>query len=133
MTTKPKKAHNPPLLPIKNDYIPLLSVVTKAHAALGRLDATLDQLPNPRLLERLFLTHEAVESSKIEGTQASLRDVFEFEADFIHDLYFYEANFFASRNTKDRTCEKLSNTFKSRRCLFGKWRHSRIRYEAGVK
>ncbi len=86
MTTKQKKPHTPPPLPIKIDYLQLLPVVTKAHTALGRLDATLDQLPNPRLLERSFMTHEAVESSKIEGTQASLRDVFEFEADFKQEL-----------------------------------------------
>jgi len=81
-----KKPFRPVDLPVSVDYISLLPSISKAHAALARLDATLDQLPNPRLLERSFLTHEAVQSSKIEGTMATIQEVFEFEADFDDDI-----------------------------------------------
>ena len=37
-------------------------------------------LPNPHLLIRPFMSREAVLSSRIEGTQASLSDLFYFEA-----------------------------------------------------
>lgn len=37
-------------------------------------------MPNPHLLIRPYLRREAVLSSKIEGTQASILDVFRFEA-----------------------------------------------------
>jgi len=74
------KPHTPPKLPVKIKYEPLVSGIAKAHASLARLDAFLTQLPNPRLLSRMFITKEAVMSSQIEGTQASLIDVLEQEA-----------------------------------------------------
>lgn len=80
------KPFRPANLPIQVDYMPLLTVISKAHAALARLDATLDQLPNPRLLERSFLTQEAVQSSRIEGTMATIQEVFKFEADLGEDI-----------------------------------------------
>lgn len=81
-----KKPFRPIDLPVPVDYLPLLPLISKAHAALARLDATLDQLPNPRLLERSFLTQEAVQSSRIEGTMATIQEVFKFEADLGEDI-----------------------------------------------
>ena len=69
-----------PLLPPKIDYTLLVGDIAKAHASLARLDETLIHLRNPRIIERTFLTREAVLSSQIEGTQASLEDVFKEEA-----------------------------------------------------
>lgn len=86
MENNAKKPFRPKDLPVAIDYISLLPVIAKAHAALARLDATLDQLPNPRLLERSFLTQEAVQSSRIEGTMATIQEVFEFEVDFSEDI-----------------------------------------------
>lgn len=86
MENTAKKPFRPKDLPVPIDYISLLPFISRAHAALARLDATLDQLPNPKLLERSFLTHEAVQSSKIEGTMATIQEVFEFEADFDGDI-----------------------------------------------
>jgi Fic family protein len=80
MENKGKMPFRPADLPVKIDYVSLLPTITKAQAALARLDATLDQLPNPKLLERSFLTQEAVQSSRIEGTMATIQEVFEFEA-----------------------------------------------------
>ncbi|MDE1970932.1 MAG: Fic family protein [Patescibacteria group bacterium] len=76
-----KNPHIPEKLPVKVDYQDLLTQITKAHGSLARLDAMIGQLPNPSLLERTFLTKEAVLSSQIEGTQATIKEVFEYEAE----------------------------------------------------
>lgn len=51
-----------------------------ATRAVGTLAGVAETLPNPHLLIRPFIRREAVLSSKIEGTQASIADVFMFEA-----------------------------------------------------
>lgn len=70
----------PSKLPVKIDYHPLFGQITQSHRAIAKLDAMLSQLINPQLLERALLTKEAVMSSQIEGTQATINDVFKFEA-----------------------------------------------------
>ena len=52
-----------------------------ALGALGKLDAVTDHLPNAALLLYSFVRKEAVLSSMIEGTQASLADLMLFEID----------------------------------------------------
>jgi Fic family protein len=47
---------------------------------VAKLDALLSRLQNPRLLARTLATREAVLSSQIEGTQATLQEVLEQEA-----------------------------------------------------
>ena len=54
--------------------------IADAEAALGRLAGTGRLLPDPHLLVRPYLRREAVASTRIEGTQASLADVFDAEA-----------------------------------------------------
>ncbi|MBW4419850.1 MAG: Fic family protein [Myxacorys californica WJT36-NPBG1] len=56
------------------------SLLSKADRALGRLDGSTDALPNPDLFVFMYVRKEAVLSSQIEGTQASLIDVLEFES-----------------------------------------------------
>lgn len=51
-----------------------------AEAALGRLAGASRLVPQPRLLVPPYLRREAVASTRIEGTQASLLDVFDAEA-----------------------------------------------------
>jgi Fic family protein len=51
-----------------------------AEAALGRLAGAGRLLPNPHLLVRPYLSREAVASTRIEGTRASLDDLFRGEA-----------------------------------------------------
>jgi Fic family protein len=51
-----------------------------ATTALGRLDGVIGILPNPDLFVAMYVRQEAVLSSQIEGTQASLTDVLQFEA-----------------------------------------------------
>lgn len=78
-----KQQKNPfdlPLLPPPIDYAVLVSDIANAHAALARLDETLAHLRNPQIIERTFLTREAVLSSQIEGTQATLEEVLKEEA-----------------------------------------------------
>lgn len=71
--------HLPPL-PVKIVYDPLIDRIAKAHRAIAGLDSLLLALPNPALLGRTMQTKEAVESSKIEGTEATLNEVLAFEA-----------------------------------------------------
>ena len=47
---------------------------------MGRLDGSTDVLPNPDLFVTMYVRKEAVLSSQIEGTQASLTDLLELEA-----------------------------------------------------
>jgi Fic family protein len=56
------------------------SLLSQADRALGRLDGSTEILPNPDLFVFMYVRKEAVLSSQIEGTQASLMDVLEFEA-----------------------------------------------------
>lgn len=61
----------------------LQSVLSEADRALGRLDGVVTVLPNPNLFLAMFVKKEALLSSQIEGTQASLEGVLEFEAGII--------------------------------------------------
>lgn len=63
----------PRQLTLENETVLLLS---EADDALGRLAGAGRLLPNPHLLVNAYLTNEAVASSRIEGTQASLSEVF---------------------------------------------------------
>jgi len=54
--------------------------ISNADRALSELAGATRTLPNPHLFINSFLRREAVLSSRIEGTQASLSDLFFFEA-----------------------------------------------------
>src|SRR5215472_11630205 len=54
--------------------------LAKAERVLGKLAGIGNTLPNPHLLIRPFVRREAVLSSRIEGTEASLGDLLLFEA-----------------------------------------------------
>lgn len=58
----------------------LAGSLSAADRALGELAGAARKLPNPHLLIGPFIRREAVLSSRIEGTQASLSDLFYFEA-----------------------------------------------------
>lgn len=64
----------PRSLPLADEVVVRLS---EADRALGRLAGAGRLLPNPHLLVNAYITREAVASSRIEGTQATLADVFE--------------------------------------------------------
>ena len=67
----------PRTLSLDSDTILALSA---ADTALGRLAGAGRLLPNPHLLVNPYVTREAVASSRIEGTQASLSEVLEASA-----------------------------------------------------
>jgi Fic family protein len=57
----------------------LIAALSSADQALGRLDGLALTLPNPDLFVGMYVRKEAVLSSQIEGTQASLTDVLQFQ------------------------------------------------------
>ncbi|MGH8190707.1 MAG: Fic family protein [Rhodanobacteraceae bacterium] len=60
---------------------PLIAQLERANQALGRLDGMTRMLPDPKLFLYHFIRKEALLSSQIEGTQASLSDLMLFELD----------------------------------------------------
>src|SRR4051794_26709588 len=69
----------PPEPPVKIDD-KMNTALSRADRALGRLDGSIETLPHPELFLSMFVRREAVLSSQIEGTQASLSDVIKAEA-----------------------------------------------------
>ncbi len=58
----------------------LQELLSEADRAVGRLDTATGILPNPDLFLAMYVAREAADSSRIEGTQASLTDLLEFRA-----------------------------------------------------
>ena len=72
----------PDTLPLKAiDWERHVTLIGKANAALARYDGILLGMVNPEVLLSPLTTREAVLSSRIEGTQASLEEVLQYEAD----------------------------------------------------
>jgi Fic family protein len=69
----------PPNPPLKIDG-EMQTLLSRADRALGRLDGSVQTLPNPDLFVFMYVRKEAVLSSQIEGTQSSLNDLLEVEA-----------------------------------------------------
>jgi len=69
-----------PLPPDINYDKLLIRLLSEADRLLGELSGTGRLLANPYLLIAPYIRREAVSSSRIEGTQASLNDLFYFEA-----------------------------------------------------
>lgn len=69
----------PPVPPIRLEGN-LQSLLSLADRALGRLDGSIQTLPNPDLFVFMYVRKEAVLSSQIEGTQSSLQDLLSAEA-----------------------------------------------------
>lgn len=76
-----------PLPPTLNWSLDLVSRLAEAERELAKLSAISSNFPFPQLLLQTFIRNEAVLSSRIEGTHASLNDVFRFEA---KQLSFFE-------------------------------------------
>lgn len=71
-----------PLPPAGLDRFPaeFVGILSEADRGLGALRSLNKLLPNPNLLVAPYIRKEAVQSSRIEGTQASLSDIFYYEA-----------------------------------------------------
>jgi Fic family protein len=100
-------------LPLENlQWAKYVKYVGQANAELARFDGILQAIINPAVLLSPLSTKEAVLSSKIEGTVATLEDVFAFEAqpdikskknDDIQEILNYrKAMFYATDYLKDR-------------------------------
>ena len=71
----------PNALPLTDlDFSRIIRKVGPANAALARYDGLLQGIVNASVLLSPLTTHEAVLSSKIEGTQATVDEVLEYEA-----------------------------------------------------
>lgn len=72
----------PPDPPIRFDD-ELQALLSEADRALARLDGMATVLPNADLFVAMYVKKEALLSSQIEGTQASLQGILQFEADMV--------------------------------------------------
>ena len=71
---------NPPLH-VSED---LQQALSEANLGLGRLDGSVQTLPNPEMFVLMYVRKEAVLSSRIEGTESSLQDVLAAEAQALY-------------------------------------------------
>jgi Fic family protein len=80
------KPYTPETLPLKNlNYEVLFPYLGEASSELARYDGLLQGIPNPTILLSPLTTKEAVLSSKIEGTQATVDEVLEQEAGMLKE------------------------------------------------
>ncbi len=79
------RAFVPPPLPPEPpiDLSNLLTRMSAAERALGRLDGVSVLLPNKELFLYMYVRKEAVLSSQIEGTQSTLSDLLRFETEAV--------------------------------------------------
>lgn len=70
-----------PLPPDIHYSAPLVTMLAQAMLALGRLDTKANDLANPMVLIRPLQNHEALASSKIEGTRADFDTLVVFQED----------------------------------------------------
>jgi Fic family protein len=88
MGMKPYVPNNLPLAGL--DYRALLPLVGQANAALARYDGQLQGIPNPAVMLSPLTTQEAVLSSKIEGTQATVDEVLQQDAGLLQQGEKYQ-------------------------------------------
>lgn len=74
------KPYIPQKLPLKEiKWEPLIPLIGRANRSIALYDGFLYGVPNPEVLISPLTTSEAVLSSKMEGTQATLSEVLKFE------------------------------------------------------
>lgn len=76
----PVSYHQGRFPPLVLDWPALIPLLGPAAAAIARYDGMLAAIPNAEVLLAPLTTQEAVLSSRIEGTQATIGEVLEFEA-----------------------------------------------------
>ncbi|HRJ59150.1 MAG TPA: Fic family protein [Anaerolineales bacterium] len=69
-----------PIPPKINWTLPLVSALSEAERELSRLATLADVFPFSRLLMQAFIRREAVLSSRIEGTRATLAELYTYES-----------------------------------------------------
>jgi Fic family protein len=69
----------PHKLPLENiNWVSILPSIGKANRSLALYEGVLYGVPNPNILLSPLTTQEAVLSSRMEGTQASLSEVLKY-------------------------------------------------------
>lgn len=76
----------------------LMGLLSEADRKLGRLDGVTQVLPNPDLFVSMYVKKEALLSSQIEGTQASLQDVLAIDESRLNDDTIEVANYIGAMN-----------------------------------
>jgi Fic family protein len=79
--TEPVKYHAGAFPPKEIEWPEVIPLIGPANAAIARYDGLLNAIPNAAVLLSPLMTQEAVLSSRIEGTQATMGEVLEFEAE----------------------------------------------------
>jgi len=69
-----------PLPPALEATMSLMSLLSQADRALGQLAGMGSNIANPHLLIQPFISREAVLSSRIEGTQTDITDLYAYQA-----------------------------------------------------
>jgi Fic family protein len=77
---KPVHYHSGNFPPVKIDWERLIPLVGPANTAVARYDGAMEAVVNPAVLMNPLTTQEAVLSSRIEGTLATMAEVLEYEA-----------------------------------------------------
>ncbi len=77
----PVRYHDGGFPPAFVNWTDLLPLIGPANAAIARYEGVLQGVPNPDVLLSPLTSQEAVLSSRIEGTQATLGEVLEYEAE----------------------------------------------------
>lgn len=77
---KPVQYHYQEFPPSNLKLDEIIPLIGPANAALARYDSLLSVIPNAQILLSPLTTQEAVLSSRIEGTQATMAEVMEYEA-----------------------------------------------------
>ncbi|MBO4699742.1 Fic family protein [bacterium] len=92
----------------------MLSLITDAHEKVAVLNSVSDRIPNKDLFISMYVRKEAILSSQIEGTQCTLDDVLDPEADEnanadVSDVvnYVRAINFSTQRLTELPLCNRL--------------------------
>lgn len=78
--------------PASIDWSKLIPLIGPANAAIARYDGTLQAIPNAAVLLSPMTTQEAVLSSRIEGTQATMGEVLQYEAQGENDTAEFAAD-----------------------------------------
>ncbi len=106
------KPFKPDILPLKNiNWLDFIEKMSEANRKIARYDGLLRSIVQPNVLLAPLQTKESVLSSTIEGTQASLREVLEFEAhdqekpaseDIVEILNYRHALIFAKNRLQEK-------------------------------
>ncbi|MHC4757594.1 MAG: Fic family protein [Planctomycetota bacterium] len=79
--SKPVNYHYGKFPPTNLKWTDLIPHIGPASGSLARYDGLLSSIPNPAVLLSPLTTQEAVLSSRIEGTQATMGEILEYEAE----------------------------------------------------